>query len=136
MIHVLLTEQKHTNGYYLKNILDEKQYFKIVGITENSIEILYTLIQNPVDVLIIDNSLNSINNTDCAGMVSKLNIDVKIILLLKDESEISTSWNPGLFAGYIFKTQSQQEVIQAITQIMYKKSKSFVVQNEHYTRQA
>ncbi len=136
MIHVLLAEQKLSKGYLIKNILEKKEYFNVVGVPENSIEILYALIQNPVDLIIIDKSLKNINDADCAGMVSKLNIDVKIILLLDDEKDISTSWNPELFAGYILKSQSPEELIQTITQVMFNAPKSFVVKNENFARQA
>jgi len=136
MIHVLLAEQKLSKGYLIKNILEKKEYLNVVGVPENSIEILYALIQNPVDLIILDKSLKNINDTDCAGMVSKLNIDVKIILLLDDEKDIPTSWNPELFAGYILKNQSPEKIIQTITQVMFKAPKSFVVQNDNFARQA
>lgn len=136
MIHVLLTEQKNAKGYQLGKLLEKRPIFNIVGVPENSIEILYALIQNPVDLLIIDKSLKYINDSDCAGMVSKLNIDVKILLLLDDESEIPKSWNPKLFAGYLLKSQSPEDVIQTITRVMFKKPKNLVVQEENFARQA
>jgi two-component SAPR family response regulator len=64
MIHILLTENEAPDGYYLKNILQKNTKLNIVGVTENSIEILYALIQNQVDLMIIDRKLKCINDID------------------------------------------------------------------------
>ena len=136
MIHVLLTEEKTLNGCYLKNILDKNENLNIVGVAENSIEILYALIQNRVDLMIIDKSLININDSDCAGMVSKLNIDLKIVLLLDDEKELAKAWNPGLFAGYILKSYSPEEIYKSINHIMnLEPGKDLRVQKDIQTNQ-
>ncbi len=135
MIHILLTEKKTATGYFLRNILEKKEYLNIVGVPENSIEILYALIQKRVDLMIIDKSLKSINDSDCAGMVSKLNIDVKLLLLLDDEKELAKSWNPELFAGYILKSYSPEEIIETIMHIVTPKPKKIRVQKGNFARQ-
>jgi DNA-binding NarL/FixJ family response regulator len=136
MIHVLLTEKKNATGFQLKAFLEKKEYINIVGVTENSIEILYALIQNRVDLMIIDKSLKNINEADCAGMVSKLNIDVKIILLLEDEKELASTWNPDLFAGYILKNYSPGEIMETIAHIMNPNPKSLIAQKGNFASEA
>lgn len=135
MIHILLTEQPTTEAQQLKNILEKQDSIKIVGMPENSIEILYALIQNRVDLMIIDKSIKNINESDCAGMVSKLNIDVKILLLLDDEAEIAKLWNPDLFGGYILKSYSPEKIMEAIKHIMNPKPKSFSVKKGSFAKQ-
>lgn len=136
MIHVLLTEKETSSGYYLKNIVKKNKKLNFVGLAQNSIEILYALIQQRVDLMIIDQSLKNINRSDCAGMVSKLNIDVKILLLLENEQELATHWNPDLFAGYILKTYSPLEILETIENVMNIKSQNYFIEKDEMARQA
>lgn len=135
MIHLLLTEKENSRGVNLTDIIKKSNKLKIVGVTENSIEILYGLIQNRVDLMIIDKSLKNISDSDCAGMVSKLNIDVKILLLLEDEKELATNWNPTLFAGYILKSYSAEKIVNTIEQVMNVKPRGYFVEKGEVVRQ-
>jgi DNA-binding NarL/FixJ family response regulator len=130
-----LNEKETTGGYYLKNILQKNKSLYIVGVAENSIETLYALIQNQVDLMIIDKNLKSINDIDCAGMISKLNIDVKILLLLDDDKEFN-NLKPGLFAGYILRRHSPGEIFKSIEHVLNTKLDNFILPQDEFAGQA
>lgn len=136
MIHVLLTEKESSGGSFLKDLLEESDKLDIVAVSHNSIEILYALIQNPVDLMIIDKSLKNINGSDCAGMISKLNIDVKIILLLENEQELASVQNLDMFTGYILKTDSPKKLVATIEQTMNNRPRNYTVDKGELARQA
>jgi hypothetical protein len=68
-------------------------------------------------------------------MISKLNINVKILLLLDEDQEFVTL-KPGLFAGYILRRHSPGEIFKTIEQVMNVKLDSFISHQDEFAGQA
>jgi len=113
-MNILLTIDSKSNGGDLSSELKKIPDVKIIGLTENSIEVLYALIQNQVDLMIIDNSLKSLSAKDCYGMVQKLNIPVKILLLVDAEEEFMSIENPDYFDGYLLRSSNVEDIVAGI----------------------
>jgi DNA-binding NarL/FixJ family response regulator len=113
-MNILLTIDSKSNGSDLKSELKKIPGVRIIGLTENSIEVLYALIQNQVDLMIIDNSLKSLSAKDCYGMVQKLNIPVKILLLVDAEEEFMLVENPDCFDGYLLRNSNVEDIVAGI----------------------
>lgn len=125
MIHVLLTEKENSRGYYLQNIVKRSKRLNVVSVTQNSIEILYALIQQRVDLMIIDNGLIGLSARDCCGMVQKLNIPVKIILLVDSKEEYDSVCDSDCFVGYLLRKSTPDEVLEKISKVLDEKLSGF-----------
>jgi DNA-binding NarL/FixJ family response regulator len=103
----------------LVSLLKTEENFIIAGIAEDGNKVVELIKQNDYDVCLLDISMPGIDGMEAAKWIRKNKPGIKIIILTThDEEEIIAEMiNMGV-AGYLLKTSTRHELVEAINKVM------------------
>lgn len=102
----------------IKTLLTKDAY-EVIGEAENGLQVLDLMDDHPADVIMMDINMDEMDGIACTQEVKKLYNNVKIIALsmLAEQHYIKEMIKAGA-SGYIHKNCNQQEIINAIDQVL------------------
>lgn len=118
MIKVLLVDDHRIIRDGLKALLMGVKEVNIIGECNDGKEAVLFIENNEVDVVLMDINMPNMNGFETTEIITSKNKDVKILALTmhQEESYISKILQAGA-SGYVLKSASRQELIQAITKV-------------------
>ncbi len=118
MIKVLLADDHQIIIEGIVNLLEKEENIEVVGTCNNGLEVLETLPEIWVDVLLLDLDMPIMNGFECAEKVQKRFPEVKIaILTMHQEKALIQKFLEFGVKGYFLKTIAKEELVHAITTI-------------------
>jgi DNA-binding NarL/FixJ family response regulator len=99
----------------LRNFLDQKPGFEIIGEAGDGKTVLEEIIQKKPMVVVLDISLPLVNGIQVARQVKKLHPEIKIIILTRhdDEEYVKQLLKIGI-DGYVLKEEAGEDLFKAI----------------------
>lgn len=117
-VKIILADDHRLIREGIKNLLSEDKY-NVVGEAENGIKVLEIMQSNPADVVLMDINMDEMDGIACTTELKKIYEDTKVIALsmLAEQHYIKEMIKAGA-SGYIHKNCNQQEIINAIDQVL------------------
>lgn len=123
MINLLIADDHAVFIEGLKTALKGAQDIFIKQTAKNGCEVLKKLKQSDYDVLLLDVDMPVMNGIDCAKRIRKLQYKTKVIILTQfGEKRLVDRLVKQEISGYLLKSASKDEIIQAIYDVHENKS--------------
>jgi DNA-binding NarL/FixJ family response regulator len=103
----------------LVNLLGQESNFEIAGIAGNGNQVIELLNKVETDLCLLDISMPEMDGLTVARWIREHKPSVKIIILTThDEEEIIAETVHAGVSGYLFKSSTRQELVEAINRVM------------------
>ncbi len=118
-INILLGDSDPIYREGLGLILNKVRDFHVVDYVENGEELISIVKDQPIDIVVTDIDLNTIDAIEVAKRIRSFNTSTKIVCLssLQDQDTIVDMMEAGA-NGYVAKKTDKGELFAAITQVM------------------
>lgn len=118
-IKVLLGDRDPIYREGLGMILQKSKKFDVIDYVENGEELISIVKEKPIDVMVTDVDLSTMNGIEVTEKIRSFNQSTKIICLsgVKDEDSVVDMMEAGA-NGYLIKSTSKDELFTAINQVM------------------
>jgi two-component system, NarL family, nitrate/nitrite response regulator NarL len=114
-IRIFVTDDHRVFIDGVQSILSQIPEFSVVGTSQNGVDTIAALQEQPCDVLLLDVEMPMMNGLEVARMIRTLKIDVKILCLtMHDEREFIVGVMRSGVQGYLLKNSGKQELLEAI----------------------
>jgi two-component system, NarL family, response regulator NreC len=118
MIKISIADDHHVFVDGIESILNQTNTFEVINKYFDGEQVLNSIFQNTVDILILDISLPKVNGFDVCQALQKAKSNIKVIILSMhdDLSYIRKAVKLGA-SGYLLKNTSKNELIEAINTV-------------------
>jgi DNA-binding NarL/FixJ family response regulator len=117
-ISVLIADDHPVVAEGLKSLLEAQEDIQVMGVVEDGREAVRVAVENPPDIVIMDNAMPLLNGTEATRMLRERLSHTQIIMLsmYSDPVHVYRAFQAGA-AGYIVKKSVAKEVVEAIRKV-------------------
>lgn len=117
-ISVLIADDHPVVAEGLKSLLEAQEDIQVMGVVEDGREAVRVAVENPPDIVIMDNAMPLLNGTEATRMLRERLTRTQIIMLsmYSDPVHVYRAFQAGA-AGYIVKKSVAKEVVEAIRKV-------------------